>query len=58
MERICESCQFHKKIFDWVLDTPLSVLKLSEKVIDISEEIAASKKVKKELKKWRKDDSN
>ena len=32
--------------------------KLSEEVVDILEEISASKKLNKELKKWTNDDTN
>ena len=50
------------QIFDWVVNIPLSTVeklfKLSEEVVDILEEISASKKLKKELKRWANDDTN
>ena len=49
-------------IFDWILNIPLydvgKFYKLSEEVVDILEEISASKKLNKEIKKWTNDDTN
>ena len=49
-------------IFDSVLNISLSAMekfyKLPEEVVDILEEIAASKKLNKEIKKWTNDDTN
>ena len=49
------------QIFDWVVNIPLSTVeklfKLSEEVVDILEEISASKKLNKKLKEWTNDDT-
>ena len=49
-------------IFDSVLNISLSAMekfyKLPEEVVDILEEISASKKLNKEIKKWTNDDTN